>query len=80
MSKLIVAAAVSVALAAHARVLTAYQGLEPDDVIEGDPALLASLADQGVVDLHPDAVAYALGLGGEVIPFPTPDTPAPDAE
>ena len=43
-----------------ARVLAHGQYGKPDDVVELDAALAASL--EGVVDAHPDAVAYAESL------------------
>jgi hypothetical protein len=44
----------------RARVLAHGAYGKPDDVIEIDAALAASL--EGVVDAHPDAVAYAESL------------------
>lgn len=51
---------------ARARVLygTEIDGrrFSPDDVVEADAALIAVLAESGVVDPHPDAVEYAESL------------------
>jgi hypothetical protein len=40
-------------------------GLKADQVVEADEATIKALGDQ--VDAHPDAVAYALSAGAEVI-------------
>lgn len=52
----------------RARVLVRFwdgdQWREPDSVVDASAGPLAEWAAQGVVDTHPDAVAYAESLKG----------------
>lgn len=59
----------------------------PDQVVEFDPSTANHLADQGAVDKHKDAVAYAHSQGAKTIrhlgpeedPEPVADNPDPAA-
>ncbi|MFN3517958.1 MAG: hypothetical protein ACK4YT_00775 [Sphingomonas sp.] len=45
-----------------ARVLLAFDGYEPDDILSGTLDELSVLERDGKIDAHPDAVAYARSL------------------
>ena len=80
---------------AAARVLrdTPSHGLKAGQLLRASAALVKSLADDGSVDPHPDAVAYAESIGAESVTLveeaaprqrkpraaadPTPDTQPP---
>lgn len=80
---------------ATARVLrdTPSHGLRSGQVLRASAALVKSLAEDGSIDPHPDAVAYAESIGAEFVTLveeaaprtrkpraaadPTPDTQPP---
>lgn len=50
---------------AQGRVLIAFEEYQPNDLFSGPYEIARSLHDNGHIDVHPDAVAYALSLQGD---------------
>lgn len=55
----------------RARVLVDGAGLHIGQVVEAAEAQIKALEAGGVVDAHPDAVAYALSEDAQVVPLPS---------
>lgn len=47
----------------HARALIAFEGYEPNDLVEGSATEIERLELAGLVDPHPDAVAHVQAQG-----------------
>lgn len=62
----------------RARVLSDFDtyGLKAGQIFEGEKSVTDELAALGVVDVHPDAVAYAESEGAEVVTQPTAEPAA----
>lgn len=59
----------------RARVLTdnAGFGILCNQIVEGPEHVIKALHASGAVDSHPDAVAYAVGIGAQTVALPNPD-------
>lgn len=75
------AAVVAIALV-QARVLVDHEplGLKVGHIAEGTQSQIDSLHVGGIVDPHPDAVAYALGEGARVVSLPGAEAAAAAAQ
>lgn len=80
----LVAAALTAAVArdvsvVSARVLVDHEplGLKVGGIVKGTQAQIDALVAGGIADAHPEAVAYAAGSGGVVMPLVTEAAAAP---
>lgn len=66
----------------RARVLSDIDGLgvKAGQIYEAEKAIIDALNEQGLVDAHPEALAYAESVGAEVVQQPTDEPAAPAAE